>query len=174
MFRHGTEINDAIKKKIRIFATLVIFSFICLSVRIWYLQILKWQYLTGLSENNRIRMVSLPAYRGTIKDRNGETLVSIRPSFNLYITPEDARESDSSLNFLETKINFENKTANMRTCLTKFSRIFECGAVFPKHRCCGLITSFPGPCASSGGRLPEALFMVFQLDSKGANVCKYY
>ena len=29
-----------------------------------------------------------------------------------------------------------------------------------------------GPCASSGGRLPEALFMVFQMDSKGAKVCK--
>ena len=107
MFRYGTETNDAIKKKIRVFAILVIFSFLCLSMRIWYLQILKWQYLTGLSENNRIRMVSLPAYRGTIKDRNGETLVSIRPSFNLYITPEDARDSESSLNFLEKKINFE-------------------------------------------------------------------
>ena len=27
-------------------------------------------------------------------------------------------------------------------------------------------------CALSGGRLPEALFMVFLLDSKGAKVCK--
>ena len=44
--------------------------------------------------------------------------------------------------------------------------------LFPRHRCCGLIASFPGPCASSGGRLPEALFMVFQLDSRGAKACK--
>ena len=44
--------------------------------------------------------------------------------------------------------------------LTKFSWIFECRA------------SFPGPCASSGGRLPAALFMVVQLDSKGAKVYK--
>ena len=107
MFRYGTETNDAIKKKIRVFAILVIFVFICLSMRIWYLQILKWQYLTGLSENNRVRMVSLPAYRGTIKDRNGETLVSIRPSFNLYITPEDAGDSVSSLDLLAEKIKFK-------------------------------------------------------------------
>ena len=107
MFRNGTETNDAIKKKIRVFAILVIFVFICLSMRIWYLQILKWQYLTGLSENNRVRMVSLPAYRGTIKDRNGETLVSIRPSFNLYITPEDAGDSVSSLDLLAEKIKFK-------------------------------------------------------------------
>ena len=107
MFRYGTETNDAIKQKIRVFAILVIFVFICLSMRIWYLQILKWQYLTGLSENNRVRMVSLPAYRGTIKDRNGETLVSIRPSFNLYITPEDAGDSGSSLDLLAKKIKFK-------------------------------------------------------------------
>jgi penicillin-binding protein 2 len=107
MFRYGTETNDVIKKKIRVFAILVIFVFICLLMRIWYLQILKWQYLTGLSENNRVRMVSLPAYRGKIKDRNGETLVSIRPSFNLYITPEDAGDSVSSLDLLAKKIKFK-------------------------------------------------------------------
>ena len=107
MFRYGTETNDAIKKKIRVFAMLVIFVFLCLLMRIWYLQILKWQYLTGLSENNRVRMVSLPAYRGTIKDRNGQTLVSIRPSFNLYITPEDAGDSVSSLDLLAEKIKFK-------------------------------------------------------------------
>ena len=40
-----------------------------------------------------------------------------------------------------------------------------------RHSCRGLIASFPGPCASSGGRLPAALFMVIQLDSKGAKAC---
>ena len=86
---------------------------------------------------------------------------------------------------------FENKIAKMRTCLTKFSRIFEYGAVLPLleqrarvHllfnspglaallRSDGFRNSSPGPCVSSGGRLPEALFMIFLSDSKGANVCK--
>ena len=114
MFRYGTETSDAIKKKIRLFAILVIFAFLCLAIRIWYLQILKWQYLSDLSENNRVRMVSLPAYRGTIKDRNGETLANIRPSFNLYITPEDARDSDTSLDFLEKKISFERSKLKVK------------------------------------------------------------
>ena len=38
--------------------------------------------------------------------------------------------------------------------------------------CCGLMVSSPGPCASSGGRLPEAFFLVFRLESQGAEVCK--
>ena len=57
------------------------------------------------------------------------------------------------------------------TCISSL-RACPCASSFrgfPRHRCCGLIASFPGPCASSGGRLPAALFMVFQLDSKGAN-----
>ena len=47
----------------------------------------------------------------------------------------------------------------MRKCLTKFSLIFEWGAV-----------SSPEPCASSGGRLPEAFFLVFRLEFQGAKV----
>ncbi|PIP73200.1 MAG: penicillin-binding protein 2 [Nitrospinae bacterium CG22_combo_CG10-13_8_21_14_all_47_10] len=109
LFRHGTETNDVIKKKIRIFAILAVISFLCLWMRVWYLQILKWQYLTGLSENNRVRMVTLPANRGMIKDRNGETLVSIRPSFNLYLTPEDVDDLDSSLDKLSQKISFDRE-----------------------------------------------------------------
>jgi penicillin-binding protein 2 len=119
LFRSGTETSDAIKKKIRIFAILVVVSFLCLWMRIWYLQILKWQYLTGLSENNRVRMVTLPASRGMIKDRNGETLVSIRPAFNLYLTPEDARNLDSSLEKLTQRISLDQEKLKKKIAQTK-------------------------------------------------------
>ena len=119
LFRSGMETSDAIKKKIRIFAILVVVSFLCLWMRIWYLQILKWQYLTGLSENNRVRMVTLPASRGMIKDRNGETLVSIRPAFNLYLTPEDARNLDSSLDKLAQRISLDREKLKKKIAQTK-------------------------------------------------------
>ena len=119
LFRSGTETSDAIKKKIRIFAILVVVSFLCLWMRLWYLQILKWQYLTGLSENNRVRMVTLPASRGMIKDRNGETLVSIRPAFNLYLTPEDARNLDSSLDKLAQRISLDREKLKKKIAQTK-------------------------------------------------------
>ena len=119
LFHSGTETSDAIKKKIRIFAILVVVSFLCLWMRIWYLQILKWQYLTGLSENNRVRMVTLPASRGMIKDRNGETLVSIRPAFNLYLTPEDAWNLDSSLDKLAQRISLDREKLKKKISQTK-------------------------------------------------------
>ena len=119
LFRYGTETSDAIKKKIRVFAILVVISFLCLWMRIWYLQILKWQYLTGLSENNRVQIVILPANRGMIKDRNGETLVSTRPAFNLYLTPEDAQDLDSSLNKLSQRISLDRKKLKKKMAQTK-------------------------------------------------------
>ena len=119
LFHSGTETSGAIKKKIRIFAILVVVSFLCLWMRIWYLQILKWQYLTGLSENNRVQIVILPANRGMIKDRNGETLVSTRPAFNLYLTPEDAQDLDSSLNKLSQRISLDRKKLKKKMAQTK-------------------------------------------------------
>ena len=63
----------------------------------------------------------------------------------------------------------------MRLKLEKFKNakmFYENSNLAEFLHCCGLLVSSPGPCASSGGRLPEALFMVFLLDSKGAKVCK--
>ena len=76
----------------------------------------------------------------------------------------------------------------MRKCLTRFSREFVFGAApcqsrvpcAPSFRyypqaslhCCGLLVSSPGQCFSPGWRVPEARFMVFRLDSKGANMRK--
>ena len=114
LFRYGTDIPEEVKGKVKFFVILVALSFAVLLIRVWYLQILKGQYFRNLSENNRIRQISLPPFRGTIKDRNGETLVTIRPSFNLYVTPEDAKEFDQSLTLLSKKLAFDSTDLKKR------------------------------------------------------------
>ncbi len=109
VFRYANEVSENIRKKIKVYAVLVIISFLCVGIRIWYLQVVKGEDFMGRSENNRVRQVSLPAYRGTIKDRNGEVLVSVRPSFNLYVIPEDAKNLATSLDFLSKKIFFDEE-----------------------------------------------------------------
>ncbi len=106
-YLYSADVSDGVRKKIRIFVILVVLCFIMLWTRVWFLQILKGEAFKGQSENNRVRMVSLPAYRGKVLDRNGETLVSIRPSFNLYITPEDTQDLDKTLTFLSSQITIE-------------------------------------------------------------------
>ena len=103
----------AVRKKIKVYAVLVIISFLVVLMRIWYLQILRGEDFMGQSEQNRSRKISLPDYRGTIKDRQGETIVNIRPSFSLYITPEDAGDFLESLKFLSEFIDInEDKLRN--------------------------------------------------------------
>lgn len=105
--RYTRNLSDDVRKKIKFFAILVIVSFLGLWLRVWYLQVLKGSDFMGLSENNRVRLISLPSYRGEITDRNGMTLASIRPSFNLYITPEDVQDLGETLNTLKEKIDFD-------------------------------------------------------------------
>jgi penicillin-binding protein 2 len=105
--RYSRDFSDDVRRKIKFFALLVIVCFLGLCLRVWYLQVLKGSDFMGLSENNRVRLVSLPSYRGEITDRNGVSLASIRPSFNLYITPEDVQDLGETLNALKEKIDFD-------------------------------------------------------------------
>jgi penicillin-binding protein 2 len=109
IFRYSADVSETVRRKIKFFVVLVIFCFLCLWMRVWYLQILKGHHFQEKSEHNRVRLTSLPAYRGTIEDRNQETLVSIRPSFNLYVTPEDAQNLSENLTWLEGIIDFDKE-----------------------------------------------------------------
>ena len=58
----------SVRKKIKVYAVLVIISFLVILMRVWYLQILKGEDFMGQSEQNRSRKISLPDYRGKIKE----------------------------------------------------------------------------------------------------------
>ena len=94
------ESSFSVRKKIKVYFALVVTSFLVILMRVWYLQILKGEDFLGKSEQNRIRKISLPDYRGVIKDRRGKIIVNVRPSFSLYVTPEDADNFSESLGFL--------------------------------------------------------------------------
>jgi len=70
----------------------------------------------GQSEQNRVRKISLADYRGEIKDRLGNVIVNVRPSFSLYVTPEDADNLSESLEFLSglIEINKEKLRSDIR------------------------------------------------------------
>ncbi len=70
-------------------ALILLILFGVLFLRLWFLQLIKGDYLEKLSEYNRIRSQDLPPWRGMILDRNGDILVDNRPSFNLMATLED-------------------------------------------------------------------------------------
>ena len=106
----------SVRKKIKVYVVLVVASFLVILMRVWYLQILKGEDFMGQSEQNRVRKISLADYRGDIKDRLGNIIANVRPSFSLYVTPEDADNLSESLEFLSglIEINKDKLTNDIR------------------------------------------------------------
>jgi penicillin-binding protein 2 len=68
--------------------------------RLFYLQVLKYEYYSELSQGNRIRTEPIPPSRGLILDRNGLVLADNQPAFNLELVREqvgDLKAVDATL-----------------------------------------------------------------------------
>jgi penicillin-binding protein 2 len=59
-----------------------------LGVRLYYLQIVRGGYYSERAENQRVRLIPIPAPRGAIFDRNGKLLVDSRPTYNVVLSNE--------------------------------------------------------------------------------------
>ncbi len=76
---------------------LIVLCLLTLLLRFYYLQVEKHAEFTTKSENNRIRLHSLPPMRGLIYDRNGRLLADNVPAYRLEVVPEQAGNLDRVL-----------------------------------------------------------------------------
>ena len=106
-----TEISTSLQKKILWLDLFVILLFFVLILRLWYLQITKGQEYRKRSEHNRIRLREIPAYRGKIMDRNGIVLVDNKPSYNLYLIPEEIDKPEDLLKKLSCIVKLDVEKA---------------------------------------------------------------
>lgn len=84
--------------------------FILLSLRLFYLQVLRNEYFSRLSNENRIRTEIIPADRGIIMDRNGKPLVANSAAFKM-LGPDNKvvwLENDQALDLLADGKPVEN------------------------------------------------------------------
>lgn len=91
-------------------ALIVLVLFGLLFLRLWFLQLIKGDYLQKRSEYNRIRVQDLPPWRGMILDRDGDILVDNRPSFNLMATLEDVADAEILGRRLGSLLNLDPET----------------------------------------------------------------
>lgn len=73
---------------------------LCVAGRLFYLQVVKYQYYSTLSQGNRIRIEPIPPSRGLILDRNGVILADNQPAFNIELVREqvgDGKALDATL-----------------------------------------------------------------------------
>src|SRR5215470_1410988 len=62
--------------------------------RLWYLQVINSQIFSERAEANRVRILPIPAQRGTIFDRKGKELVTSKLSYNIVLSRKDVKSSE--------------------------------------------------------------------------------
>lgn len=78
-----------------VFMAMVGIVFFCLSVRLFYLQSVRYEQNLQSSDENRLRQIELRAERGLIFDRHGTLLVGNRPSYQIVLLPAEIRKMKS-------------------------------------------------------------------------------
>ncbi|PKM31849.1 MAG: penicillin-binding protein 2 [Gammaproteobacteria bacterium HGW-Gammaproteobacteria-11] len=94
--------NDArvVQRRVALAAAVVMMLVGVLIARMYYLQVVQYEYHSTLSENNRVHVQPVPPGRGRIYDRNGVVLAENRPSFSLNITRERAPDLQQTFDLL--------------------------------------------------------------------------
>jgi penicillin-binding protein 2 len=93
------KLNDHVQNLGARIWTIQVLAFILLTllgVRLYYLQIVKGAYYAERAENQRVRLIPIPAPRGAIFDRNGKILVDSRPTYNVVLANEPLKKLDLS------------------------------------------------------------------------------
>jgi len=101
--------GEILTRRLQIATMFIIVVLSVLVLRLWFLQIIDGPVYNLQSENNRIHLQRLPTFRGLIMDRNDELLVDNRPSFELYLIPEDIKDEKQLLDNIERLIPFDRK-----------------------------------------------------------------
>jgi penicillin-binding protein 2 len=86
--------SQNLRARLRAIQILVILMMTALGVRLYYLQIVNGAYYSERAENQRIRLLPIPAPRGVILDRYGNLLVDSRPIYNVVLSREDIKNRD--------------------------------------------------------------------------------
>lgn len=91
------KIHDQVQNLGARVGTIQLLAFILLALlgaRLYYLQIVRGDYFSERAENQRVRLIPVPAPRGAIFDRNGKLLVDSRPTYNVVISNDGLKTAN--------------------------------------------------------------------------------
>jgi penicillin-binding protein 2 len=97
MMELNTQKMEDFKGRYKYLVVFVGLAFFLIFIRLWSLHVIQGSELRHLSENNRIRLLENPADRGMLLDRKGRILAHNRPSFEVYLVPEDVQANPEVL-----------------------------------------------------------------------------
>jgi penicillin-binding protein 2 len=86
--------SQNLRVRLRLIQALILVLLAVLTVRLYVLQIINGRHYAEIAENQRIRLLPIPAPRGVIFDRNGRVLVDSRPIYSIILSREDTKGID--------------------------------------------------------------------------------
>ena len=89
-----------VRGRVVVGAIAVVVLICVLLARLYFLQVVQYEYHSTLSENNRVHVQPIPPTRGLIFDRNGVVIADNRPSFSLTMTRERSGASQQVLDVI--------------------------------------------------------------------------
>jgi len=112
--RLGSQGIEVFQRRYKPFLIAALIGFLFLVIRTWHLQIIRGEEFSRLSKHNRIRIREIPASRGMILDRRGRIVVDNRPSFDVFLVPEDIGDMEKTAEFLHRMLKITPKELEER------------------------------------------------------------
>lgn len=110
-----------------IFGSLQGLAFAALAGRLYYLQIIKGEHYTVLSDKNRIQLRLLTPKRGEILDRHGAVLAGNRDSYTIFAE----QNSEESLKKLNEFIHLQSGGGGLITADLNWEQVARLSAIAP-------------------------------------------
>src|SRR5438552_17407872 len=108
--------SQNLRVRLRIIQALVLVLLAVLGIRLYLIQIINGTRYAEIAENQRIRMLPIPAPRGVIFDRNAHPPADSRPIYTVILSREDSKSSDrtSLIMQLSERLNLDPETLRDR------------------------------------------------------------
>ncbi|MEY4843441.1 MAG: hypothetical protein RL195_880 [Pseudomonadota bacterium] len=94
------------KQRLGLLTALISIAFLVIIGRFFYLQMFKYDFYKGLSENNRITVIPNVPNRGLIMDRNGIIMADNNFVYSLEITPSKVTNLNKTIDDLKPIVEF--------------------------------------------------------------------
>jgi penicillin-binding protein 2 len=112
--------------RLQIIYYLAIAIFAVLIGRLWFLQVMNSGVYAERADANRIRILPIPARRGTILDRHGKVLVTSKASYNIVLSRKDAlRNFNEIAEVLVRNLDIEREWLSKRFEAAKYEPKYE-------------------------------------------------
>ena len=86
--------SQNLRVRLRLIQAVILLLLSVLSVRLYVLQVVNGARYAEVAENQRIRLLPIPAPRGDVLDREGHVLVNSAPIYNILLSREDTNSID--------------------------------------------------------------------------------